>query len=78
MSLNSLLEIVRARRQAVEAGGVPRTLCIWDDGDGGEQQITDMLASGKAKATDKLVAVRWSTPEECELGIAPHNADYRR
>jgi hypothetical protein len=29
-----------------------------------------MLASGKAKLNDNIVVVRWSTPEECELGIA--------
>jgi hypothetical protein len=60
MSLKSLLEIVRARRQAVEAGGVPRDIFIWDkDGDGAKQQIAAMIASGKAKPTDNFHTVRW-------------------
>ena len=60
MSLNSLLEIVRARRQVIEAAGVPRTIVIWDkDGDGAKQQIAAMVASGKAKSTDIFHTVRW-------------------
>jgi hypothetical protein len=60
---------IKARVAKLEAatGGVQRTYCVWDDGEGGEQQIADMLASGKVKTN--ITVVRWSTPEECELGL---------
>jgi hypothetical protein len=76
--LNSLLAIVRARRQALEAGAVPRDIFIWDkDGDGGKQQIAAMIASGKAKPTDNFHTVRWLKPGESEARFGPHNANSR-
>jgi hypothetical protein len=70
---------IKARVAKLEAvgGSEQRPICIWEDGDGGEQQIADMLASGKAKPNDNIVVVRWSTPEECELGIASDNTNSR-
>jgi hypothetical protein len=80
MSLNSLLEIVRARRQAIEAGGVPRIICIWvhEGRDSAEQQIAAMIASGEAKPTDKFHTVRWLREGEGKDGFASDNQTSRK
>jgi hypothetical protein len=61
--LSNLLEMVRARRQAIEAAGLPREIFIWDDDrDGGKQRIAAMVASGEAKAHDRVTVVGWRNP----------------
>jgi hypothetical protein len=68
--MNNLLRMVRARRQAIKAAGVPRDIVIWDiDCDGGKQRIAAMIASGAAKASDHFHTVRWLKPGESESGV---------